>query len=184
VGAGENKVVRRKLLLALYKVYQTHPHTMLSPKEVMEASGVAHDDLLRNIFYLEEHGYVECLKGFGTVLFGAARLTARGVDIVEDEHTLNELFPSGEEAPVRTPDELSELFDRLETAARIAPLGQEEIDTLIDELDYVRKSLPRAKTPDRMKKIETVLDWISSSFDGNESVLQDIRRLAEIVREK
>jgi DNA-binding MarR family transcriptional regulator len=172
------------MLLVLYDAYQTHPHLMLSPKEVMDAAGVTHDELVRNIFYLEEHGLVECLKGFGTALFGAAKLTAQGVDVVEDEEKLNELFPVEGEVPSRPADELSELFERIRIDARIAPLGQEDIDTLIDELEFIRRSLERTRTPERMRKIETLFGWITASFDGNESVLRDICRLMEIIREE
>ena len=182
MSATENRAVRRKMLLVLYDAYQTHPHLMLSPKEVMDATDVTHDELVRNIFYLEEHGLVECLKGFGTALFGAAKLTAQGVDVVEDNERLNDLFPVEGGVPAGPSDELSELFERIRIDARNAPLGQEDIDTLTDELEFIQRSLERAQTPERMRKIETVLGWIGDSFDGNESVLRDIDRLIEIIR--
>jgi DNA-binding MarR family transcriptional regulator len=178
----KNRVIRRKILLTLYEAYQTHPHTMLSPREVMDAAAVTHDGLLRNVFYLEERGFVECLKGFGTTLFGAAKLTAEGVDVVEDAQTLNELFPAEDAAPTGPADELTELFERIRIAALRAPLGQDDIDSLIEELEYLKRSLSRKTTPERMTKIETVLGWISASFDGDESVLQDITRLTELIR--
>jgi len=182
MNVAQNRAVRRQMLLVLYHAYQTHPHLMLSPKEVMDAAGVTHDGLVRNIFYLEEHGLVECLKGFGTALFGAAKLTAKGVDLVEDEEKLNALFPVGGAMPARPADELSELFEQIRIDARNAPLGQEDIDTLTDELEFIQRSLERTQTPERMRKIETVLGWIGDSFDGNESVLRDIDRLMEIIR--
>jgi len=184
MGVAENRAVRRRMLLAFYEAYQTHPHLMLSPKEVMETADVTHDELLRNIFYLEEHGLVECLKGFGTALFGAAKLTANGVDVVEDEQKLSELFPVDEDGPAPPRDELSELLERISIDARNAPLGQQDIDTLIDELELIRKSLERTRTPERMKKIKTLFGWVRASFDGNESVLRDIRRLVELIREE
>ena len=184
MSVAENRAVRRKILIALYEVYQIHPQAMLSPREVMDAADVTHDGLARNIFYLEEHGLVECLKRFGTRPFGAAKLTAKGVDIVEDENKLNELVPINGDATEGPTDELAELFERIRTDARNAPLGQEDIDSLIDELEFVQKSLARAQTDERAEKIQTVLGWITDSFDGNESVLRDIRRLEEIVRER
>jgi hypothetical protein len=179
----KNRAIRRKLLVALYEAYETHPHAMLSPREVMNAADVQYDGLLQNIFYLEERGFVECLKGFGTTLFGAAKLTAEGVDVVEDVQTLNELFPVEGAAPAGPADELTELLERVRIAALRAPLGQEDIDSLVEELEYVRGSLSRTRTPDRLNKIETFLGWISASFDGDQSVLNDIRRLTEIIRE-
>ena len=184
MSVAENRVIRRKILLALYEVYQSHPQAMLSPREVMDAADVTHDGLARNIFYLEEHGLVECLKRFGTRPFGAAKLTAKGVDIVEDENKLNELVPINGDAAAGPTDELAELFERIRTDARNAPLGREDIDSLIDELEFVQKLLTRAHTDERAEKIQTILGWICDSFDGNESVLRDIRRLAEILREK
>lgn len=184
MSATENRAIRRKILLALYEVYQNHPHAMLSPREVMDATGVTYDGLARNIFYLEEHGLVECLKRFGTTLFGAAKLTAKGVDIVEDESKLNELVPVDGETPAAPADELAELFDRIRTDARNAPLGKEDIDSLMDELDFLQRSVTRARTDERARKIETVLGWITASFDGNESVIRDLRRLIGIIRER
>jgi hypothetical protein len=184
MGVAENRAIRRRMLLTFYEAYQTHPHLMLSPKEVMDAANVTYDELLRNIFYLEEHGLIECLKGFGTALFGAAKLTAHGVDVVEDEQRLSELFPVDEDSHARPRDELSELLERIRTDARNAPLGQEDIDTLLDELEFIRKSLERTRTPERMQKIETLFGWVCASFDGNESVLRDIRRLIELIRDE
>jgi len=180
----ENRVIRRKILIALYEVYQSHPQAMLSPKEVMKAAGITHDELARNIFYLEEHELVECLKRFGTTPFGAAKLTAKGVDIVEDENKLNELVPVDGEAPAGTTDEVAELFERIRTDAHNAPLGREDIESLIDELDFLQKSIIRSRTDARAEKIQTVLRWISDTFDGNEPVLRDIRRLTELIQER
>lgn len=180
----KNRNIRRRILLTLYDTYQTHPHSMLSPREVMDAAEVTYDGLLQNIFYLEERGFVECLKGFGTTLFGAAKLTAEGVDIVEDLKTLNELFPVQGTAPAAPADELTELFERVRIAALRAPLGQEDIDSLVEELEYVRASLSRTRTPERLTKIETFLGWISASFDGDESVLRNISRLTELIRDE
>lgn len=184
MSVAENRAVRRRILFALYEVYQINPQTMLSPKEVMEAAGITHDGLARNIFYLEEHELVECLKRFGTTPFGAAKLTAKGVDIVEDEHKLNELVPVKGQAPADPTDELAELFERIRTDAHNAPLGQEDIESLIDELEFLQKSLTRARTDERAEKIQTVLRWISDSFDGNESVLRDILRLTQLIQER
>jgi hypothetical protein len=184
MNVSKNRAIRRRILLALYEAYQTHPHTMLSPREVMNAADVEYDGLLSNIFYLEERRFVECLKGFGTALFGAAKLTAEGVDVVENAATLNELFPSEGAAPVTPADELTELLERIRIAARMAPLGQEDVDALIDELEHVARSLSRKRTPNRMNKIETFLGWISAGFDGDESVLRDIRRLTELIRDE
>jgi hypothetical protein len=180
----ENRLIRRKILIALYEVYQINPQTMLSPKEVIEAANITHDGLARNIFYLEEHELVECLKRFGTTPFGAAKLTAKGVDIVEDENKLNQLVPVNGQAAAGPTDELAELFERIRTDAHNAPLGQEDIESLIDELDFIQKSMARSRTDARAEKIQTVLRWISDSFDGNESVLRDIRRLTELVQER
>jgi len=184
MSVAENRAIRRKILIALYQVYQSHPQAMLSPREVMDAAGITHHGMARNIFYLEEHGLVECLKRFGTRPFGATKLTAKGVDIVEDKNKLNELVPVNDETPIGPADELEELFERIRTDARNAPLGQEDIDSLIDELEFLQRSLMRARTDERAEKIQTVLGWIADSFDGNDAVLRDIRRLAEVIHER
>jgi hypothetical protein len=184
MGAAENKIIRRRILLALYETYQKHPHIMFSPKEMMDAADVTYDELRTNVFYLEERGFVECLKGFGTALFGAARLTAQGVDIVEDAAAFNELFPAAANSSVTPGDELSELFERISLEARMAPLGQDDIDSLTEEIEFVRRLASRKTAADRMDKIETLLGWIKASFDGNNAVLRDIDRLMELIREK
>ncbi len=88
-----NQELRRKILQMLYTRFTEHPYHRITPKEFTENLGVTQRTLDFNIIYLEEKGYVELQKPLEGSIFVGARITPKGIDLVEDKDQLNSLFP-------------------------------------------------------------------------------------------
>jgi len=78
----------------LYTCFTEHPYHRITPKEFTESLGVTQKVLDFNIIYLEEKGYVELQKPLEGSIFVGARITTKGIDLVEDTNQLNVLFPN------------------------------------------------------------------------------------------
>jgi hypothetical protein len=158
------KTVRRKLLRLLYETYQADPLEMLNPGEIVERSGVTRQELVPNMHYLQDRGLVELMLGYNPPLFAAARITATGIDLVENAFEFNLRFPPDLDELERGSAHVPLLIERLTQEADFAPLDGEVRQALLRDVQYLRDEL--ARRPDRWRRdvIETVLGWMQGHF--------------------
>lgn len=88
-----NIEIRRKILEMVYERFREHPYHRVTPKEFRETLNINLRELHYNIIYLEEKGYLELQKPLEGNIFVGARITPKGIDLVEDEYQLNIMFP-------------------------------------------------------------------------------------------
>lgn len=139
-----NAEIRRRILELLYKSYAEHPYNRTAPKEFKEILGIGLKELHFNIIYLEEKGYVELSKPLEGSIFVGARITPRGVDLVEDEYELNVFFPEDSSA---IPDDIFSEFENLVNETKnIVKISDESKELIIEELKYILEEL-RKKEP-------------------------------------
>jgi len=84
--------IRRKILENLYKRFKEHPYYRLTPKELQETLHINLQELNYNVIYLEEKGYIELQKPLEGSIFVGARITTKGIDLIEDEYQFNAMF--------------------------------------------------------------------------------------------
>ena len=89
-----NIEIRRKILEMVYERFKEHPYYMVTPKEFKDTLSIDSKELNYNIVYLEEKGYLELQKSLDGDIFVAARITTKGIDLIEDENEFNIIFPS------------------------------------------------------------------------------------------
>ncbi len=87
-----NSAIRKKMLEILYELFQKRPYNRITPKELIEIIGVDLETLHFNAVYLEEKGYLELQKPLDGTLFVGARITAEGIDLIEDIDKFNAIF--------------------------------------------------------------------------------------------
>jgi len=87
----DNNKIRRDILEILYNWFKKNPYSFL-PREVLMIVIYNSKGLESNIVYLEEKGYVELKKALSTQFIGA-RITAKGIDLIENESEFNIKFP-------------------------------------------------------------------------------------------
>jgi DNA-binding transcriptional ArsR family regulator len=125
-----NNELSRKVLTLLHE--QKKPAKF---EELVKAIGVDARTVYKNLFYLEEHHYIQLSTSYPSEavypLIHLVRMRERGKDLVENPEKLERTFPlsdtSHDQAP-RIPPELTgmtyqEVFDRLaeETEASVLP---------------------------------------------------------------
>lgn len=161
------KALRRHILCLLHEHYRANPVEMLGPEALMESLDVEKADLLFNMHYLHDHGLVEMMMGYQPPLFSAVRLTARGVDVVENLFELNQRFP---EAPGAAEDPLGDLPARLERLLEEAecapPLDGDDRRTLLRDVHFLREEIARPVERWRPAVIRAVLGWIADGPGG------------------
>jgi hypothetical protein len=147
-----NQEIRRKILEILYESFVEHPYNRVTPSEFKEMIKIGLKDLHFNMIYLEEKGYVELQKPLEGSVFVGARLTSKGIDLVEDEYQMAVFFP--EEAaelsvPARALEELNSLIDETNKSAEFGPdlkeLITEEIKEIKLELTNSQPSFSRIR---------------------------------------
>ncbi len=182
-----NRDVRRRILVHLYEAYSADPLTVLSPKELESGAQIERDELMCNIFYLEERGYVECMKRYGSRLFAAARITPDGIDLVEDSGRIEALFGDRRDRPtMHVAGEMS--VDASDTLRRLhLVVYEQDIDTdrrnaLLDDLRALEFEAGRPADRRRLTRISALLEWIHEPLADVEPAVREIDLLRALLR--
>lgn len=142
------------------------PLEMLDPEDLMADKTVHRDDLVSNAYYLSDRGLIELMRSYNPPMFAAARITADGIDLVENRYEFNLRFPpapgSEEEAAANVPA----LMEKLVAEADFSALDGEERKCLLRDVQYLREELARPVERWRGAVIRTVLRWIDGYFDN------------------
>jgi hypothetical protein len=96
----------------LYDSFKGHPYNRVTPKEFKESLSIDLKELRFHIVYLEEKGLLELQKPLEGSLFVGARITSKGIDLVEDEYQMSVFFPRESATPLIS-DDIFEKFDSL-----------------------------------------------------------------------
>jgi hypothetical protein len=171
------KQVRRKVLIGLYEQYRADPLNMLTPEEVMAASDITREELIGNIYYLQDRGLVELMTGYAPPLFAAARLTADGVDLVENRFEFDRRFPPALDELEDRAAILPHLLEKLAWEADFVALDGEARHALQRDVQYLRDELARPARVWRVQVITAVLTWIEERFDTPEAHLPSVGEL-------
>jgi hypothetical protein len=148
----KNTAIRRKILEMLYDSMRKHPYNRVTPKEFKESMDIDLKELHFNIIYLEEKGLLELQKPLEGSLFVGARITPKGIDMVEDEYQMNVFFPQ-ELATPHIPDstfqKLDSLIKKTEDLGIPSPDSKEliieELKAILSELKSKEPSYSRIK---------------------------------------
>ena len=171
------KSVRRRLLTILYEHYLRDPLDMLAPEDLLADGSILREDLVANTYYLSDRGFVELMIGYSPPMFAAVRITANGIDLVENRFEFNLRFPP-------EPDELEEaladlplLVERLVEEADFSPLDGEARKCLLRDVQYLRDELTRPVHRWRREVIATLLDWIGAQVENPDDVLPSLAQI-------
>jgi len=187
-GAGRsNRQVRRKILVHLYEVYSTDPHAVVSPHELEIGAEVTRDQIMGNIFYLEERRYVECMKRYGSKLFAAVRITPEGIDLVEDVHRLNAVFGRDRPRPAGGVDselsaDIAETFRQLHLLAYDHGFDTDQRNAVLDDLRALQFEIGRPPDRRRLDKIQLLVELIDEALAPTDGADREIDLLRGILR--
>ena len=184
-----HKALRRTLLEYLYQRCRRNPAGMVEPAELLENIDADKDLLAFNMHYLADHGWVELLRGYAPPLFTAARITATGIDLVENPARFNRTFPPPRAEETDSPEgALPVVVDILSEEALYAQVDTEYRDAIDLDLAHLRCELAR---PAERRRPELILALIEALTVIREldpqalpsmDVLRDLATRAGIVR--
>ncbi len=167
------KTIRRWILTKLYERYLENPTEMLGPEDFLETGLIDKKQLAVNIHYLYDREFVELITGYNPPMFVAARITPKGIDLIENPKEFDLLFP---EYPVDIEEKTAEILETIEQLvfeADLVPLDGDTRKCLQRDIQYLRDELARPAKKWRKEVIETILRWIENSvanIDRNEYV--------------
>lgn len=165
------KSVRRRLLSMLYDRYLQNPLDMPAPADLLEDGTITREELVANAHYLNDRGLIELMMGYSPPMFVAARITAKGIDLVENHFEFNLLFP-GEPGPLEDAvADVPVLLERLIEEVDYVELDGEARRALLRDAQYLREEIARPVTRWRPEVIGTVMEWIVQYFDDADAAL-------------
>lgn len=178
------KSVRRRLLMTLYEAYFKNPLDMLSPQDIMEGGTLTREDLLSSAYYLSDRQLIEMMIGYNPPMFAAARITAKGIDLVENHYEFNLLFPPEAGETSSEVVELPILMERLVEEADFSALDGEARKCLLRDVQYLRDELSRPESRWRLNVIASLIEWIGGPFQGQHEALPSLSRIKELLDSK
>jgi hypothetical protein len=148
----KDSLIRRRILEMVFNTFREHPYNRITPKEFKEELGIGLKELYFNVAYLTEKGYLDLQTPLEGSFFVGARITAKGIDLVEDTLQFDIMFPSSEH--IMTPEnimaELSVIQNSIALEADVSKetkeLLVEGINDIIDELKQHEPSYSVIKT--------------------------------------
>lgn len=173
------KHVRRRMMLILYTRYQRDPLEMLSPEDFYGPDGVTREELIANIHYLADRKLVELMIGYYPPLFAAARITANGIDLVENRFLFNLRFPPEPGKLEEAYADIPLLVEQLVEEAEFATLDGEARYALLRDVQFLRDEIARPAHRWRRGVISTVLGWISASVEKPDEELPAAKAIVE-----
>lgn len=175
------KQVRRRLMNILYARYQQDPLEMLAPEDFFGPEGVLKEELIANIHYLADRKLVELMIGYNPPLFAAARITAAGIDLVENRFLFNLRFPPEPGHLEEAFAEVPLLVERLAEEAEFAALDGEARMALLRDVQFLRDEVARPVHRWRRPVIHAVLGWIREAVEAPADELPTLEALAAAV---
>ena len=156
------KSVRRRILQLLYQHYLDDPLEMVSPEELLADGSIAREGLVPNAHYLNDRSLIELMYGYHPPFFAAVRITANGIDLVENEFVFNLRFPPESNSSEAAVADIPALMERLVEEADYSPLDGEARHCLLRDVQFLRDEFARPVGRWRKEVILTVLDWIAA----------------------
>ena len=164
--SGHPKSIRRKLLQFMYDRYLNDPLEMVEPETfAAQLPEVTRRELVSNMHYLGDRRLVELMLGYNPPMFAAARITANGIDLVENRFEFNLRFPPAPGTEEEATAALPHLIEHLVEEADFSPLDGEERACLLRDVQFLRDELARPAHRWRQHVILAVLTWILDSAD-------------------
>lgn len=176
----DHKAIRRKLLEFLYASYLDDPLLMVEPEPLLALPGVDSKNIIPNMHYLYDRKLVEMMMGYTPPMFSAVRITAAGIDMVEDHYNFDLQFP-----PRCSPDgdevsTIPQVVEHLVAQGDLSPLEGWVRHQLLQDIQYLRHELAQPREQWRMEVIYALLEWIGRRDDdagGALPALHELRRL-------
>jgi hypothetical protein len=138
-----NIEIRRKILEMVFERFKEHPYYRVTPKEFREALKISLKDLHYNIIYLEEKGLLELQKPLEGSLFVGARITTKGIDLLEDEYKFDIMFPPDAEEALAGTNVFAELNLLIDATEAAEDINEELKELIVENIKEIQNELKK-----------------------------------------
>lgn len=153
---------------------------MLTPEDFVENGGFDRKDLVFDMHYLSDSGLVELMRGYIPPLFAAARISAKGIDLVENRFQFDLRFPPEVAPGDQDLAELPHLLERLVAEVDISALDGDSRKRALRDVQYLREEIAAPVASWRREVIQATLDWIAAPFDTAETDLPSFDKIRQL----
>lgn len=175
------KSVRGRLLRFLYDRYMTDPLEMLSPDDFITEGGFTRQQLIINIHYLADSGYIELMMGYQPPLFSGSRILPAGIDLVENEVVFRRRFPMITDTHATDLAAVHALMERLIEEVEIAALDGHTRKAAIRDIYYLREEFAQPASHWRPEVISSIIDWVQEAPCDVAEELPSLSKLIEVI---
>lgn len=124
-------LIRRRIIEMVFERFKEHPYYRITPSEFKEVLGITLKQLYYNVAYLAEKGYLDLQTPLEGSFFVGARITAKGIDLIEDDLQFDIIFPRPEQ--LTTPDNVMAGLALIQNSITIVNDIQKETKELLIE---------------------------------------------------
>ncbi|MEO0137038.1 MAG: hypothetical protein ABIL39_08085 [candidate division WOR-3 bacterium] len=153
-----NIEIRRKILEMAYEKFKEHPYYRITPREFKEALNIDLKTLNFNIVYLEEKGYIELTKPLEGSLFVGARITSKGIDLIEDEYQFDITFPVEKDTSAMQLSVFKEFNTLIARINGDEKISRDTREILIEEIKEIQQELKKIEPS--YNRVKTFLDKV------------------------
>jgi hypothetical protein len=175
------KAVRRYVLQVLYEAYMADPLEMLSPDDFLCRGQITRHGLAVSMHYLRDDGLAEVMLGYRPPLFVSARITTKGIDLVENRYQFDRRFPPEVTETGDGLESVPALMEQLIAEADLCSLERGSREGLLRDVQYLRGELARPFHLWRHDVVERLLEWIAAPFNGDLEEMPSLPALREIL---
>lgn len=176
------KAVRRFILQKLYAAYMADPLEMLGPEDFLRGGEIGRHALAVAIHYLRDDALVEVMLGYQPPLFTSARLTPRGIDVVENPFEFDRRFPPQEMLGGQEPPGVGQWLYQLQAEADLCNLPRPARATLLRDMKHLAAELAQPYEQWRHEVIRALLAWIEQTARPEAEALPALAGLRELLQ--
>jgi len=178
----DHKTVRRAILELLYHAYLDDPLRMVEPEAFYACAPIKPENIVPNMHYLNDRKLVEMMMGYTPPMFSAVRITAAGIDLVEDRYNFNLQFPAGAPDGGEAECAIPHLVEHLVAQGDLSPLEGRIRRQLLNDIQFLREELAQPQDCWRDNVIAALLDWIGERHEMSGGALPALPLLRDAVR--
>lgn len=154
---------------------------MAGPEPLMPCAGDDRSTLVFNMHYLADRGLVELMMGYQPPLFSGARITADGIDLVENRFQFDLRFPPAPEDPDSAAAELPALMARLAEEVEFCPVDGEARRALLRDAAWLQDEAARPAARRRLGLVLSVLDSMAGACGSAENAPPALEKVRSMV---
>jgi hypothetical protein len=159
------------------------PLDMLSPTDFVNDADIPRDQLLINIHYLHDSGLVELMIGYTPQSFNATRITAKGIDLIENPYQFDMRFPREPESDQSTLSQLILLVENLVEDADLAPTNGETRHRIQRDVQTLRIELSRPAQHWRKDVLHDITNWLETALQETPDLHAKISVLRKLIHQ-